>query len=101
MLDTQFRRFIPVEHLDRPSMEEIEPIDSMQIDEDPAGKTLSSTTYPHLACIKYPQTLEVLYKIHDGECDNHSGGRSLAQKALNVGYFWPTMRHDSTEYVKK
>ncbi|KAI5350998.1 hypothetical protein L3X38_003889 [Prunus dulcis] len=21
---------------------------------------------PHLTCIKYPQTLEVLYKIHDG-----------------------------------
>ncbi|CAL8153304.1 unnamed protein product [Prunus armeniaca] len=33
-LDTQFRRSIPVEHLDRPSIEEIEPIDSMQIDED-------------------------------------------------------------------
>ncbi|KAI5351123.1 hypothetical protein L3X38_004014 [Prunus dulcis] len=35
-LDTQFRRSIPVEHLDRPSIEEIEPIDSMQIDEDPS-----------------------------------------------------------------
>ncbi|CAL9000515.1 unnamed protein product [Prunus brigantina] len=56
---------------------------------------------PHLTCIKYPQTLEVLCKIHDGECGNHSGGRSLAQKALNVGYFWPTMRHDSAEYAKK
>ncbi|KAI5337130.1 hypothetical protein L3X38_016399 [Prunus dulcis] len=55
---------------------------------------------PHLTCIKYPQTLEVLCKIHDGECGNHSGGRSLTQKALNIGYFWPTMRHDSAEYVK-
>ncbi|CAL2257355.1 unnamed protein product [Prunus armeniaca] len=36
---------------------------------------------PHLTCIKYPQTLEVLCKIHDG-------------------YFWLTMRHDSIEYVK-
>ncbi|CAL2247725.1 unnamed protein product [Prunus armeniaca] len=36
VLDTQFRRSIPVEHLDRPSIEEIEPIDSMQIDEDPS-----------------------------------------------------------------
>ncbi|KAI5334906.1 hypothetical protein L3X38_025039 [Prunus dulcis] len=35
-LDTQFRCFIPVEHLDRPSIEEIEPIDSMQIDDDPS-----------------------------------------------------------------
>ncbi|CAL2257057.1 unnamed protein product [Prunus armeniaca] len=42
---------------------------------------------PHLTCIKYPQTLGVLCKIHDGECGTHSGGRSLAQKALNIGYF--------------
>ncbi|CAL9012000.1 unnamed protein product [Prunus brigantina] len=35
-LDTQFRRSIPVEHLDQPSIEEIEPIDSMQIDDDPS-----------------------------------------------------------------
>ncbi|KAI5313252.1 hypothetical protein L3X38_042426 [Prunus dulcis] len=54
----------------------------------------------HLTCIKYPQTLEVFCKIHDGECGNHSGGRSLAQKALNIRYFWLTMRHDSAEYVK-
>ncbi|CAL9019626.1 unnamed protein product [Prunus brigantina] len=136
-LDTQFRRSIPVEHLDQPSIEEIEPIDSMQIDEDPSwqdpiidylvngnlptdksesrkvqqkaaryymhGSKLIRRSYsgPHLTCIKYPQTLEVLCKIHDGECGNHSGGRSLAQKALNIGYFWPTMRHDSAEYVKK
>ncbi|CAL2239309.1 unnamed protein product [Prunus armeniaca] len=33
-LDTQFRCFILVEHLDRPSIEEIEPIDTMQIDKD-------------------------------------------------------------------
>ncbi|CAL2247205.1 unnamed protein product [Prunus armeniaca] len=56
---------------------------------------------PHLTCIKYPQTLEVLCKIHDGECGNHAGGRSLAQKALNIGYFWPTMRQDSTEYARR
>ena len=136
-LDTQFRRSISVEHLDRPSIEEIEPIDTMQIDEDPSwqdpiidylmnenlqtdkfearkvqqkaaryymlGYKLIRRSYsgPHLTCIKYPQTLEVLCKIHDGECGNHSGGRSLAHKALNIGYFWPTMYHDSAEYVKK
>ncbi|KAI5326222.1 hypothetical protein L3X38_035296 [Prunus dulcis] len=67
------------------------------------GNKLIRRSYsgPHLTCIKYPQTLEVLYKIHDDECGNHSGGRSLAHKALNIGYFWPTMRHDSAEYVKK
>ncbi|KAI5339157.1 hypothetical protein L3X38_018429 [Prunus dulcis] len=56
---------------------------------------------PHLTCTKYPQTLEVLCKIQDDECVNHSGGRSFTQKALNVGYFWPTMHHNCTEYVKR
>ncbi|CAL9025495.1 unnamed protein product [Prunus brigantina] len=61
------------------------------------GNKLIRISYssPHLTCIKYPQTLEVLCKIHDSE------GRSLAQKDLNIGYFWPTMRHDSAKYVKK
>ncbi|CAL9000311.1 unnamed protein product [Prunus brigantina] len=35
-LDTQFRRSIPVEHLDQPSIEEAEQPDLMQIDEDPS-----------------------------------------------------------------
>ncbi|BFG28967.1 hypothetical protein CerSpe_152410 [Prunus speciosa] len=55
----------------------------------------------HLTYIKYHQALEVLFKIHDGECGNHSWGRSLTQKALKIGHFWSTMRHDSTKYVKR
>ncbi|KAI5327430.1 hypothetical protein L3X38_026826 [Prunus dulcis] len=35
-----------------------------------------SYSSPHLTCIKYPQTLEVLYKIHDSECGNHSGDQA-------------------------
>ncbi|CAL2245891.1 unnamed protein product [Prunus armeniaca] len=136
-LDTQFRRSIPVEHLDQPSIEEAKQPDLMQIDEDPSwqdpiidylvnenlpndksearkikqkaaryymkGDMLIRRSYygPHLTCIKYLQTLEVLCKIHDDECGNHAGGRSLAQKALNIGYFWPTMRQDSTEYARR
>ncbi|CAL2257269.1 unnamed protein product [Prunus armeniaca] len=108
-LDTQFRRYISIEHLDQSSIEEIEPIDTMQIDEDPSwqdpivdclmngnlpmdksearkvqqksvryymrGNKLIRKSYsnPHLTCIKYLQTLEVLCKIHNDECGNHSG----------------------------
>ncbi|KAI5343618.1 hypothetical protein L3X38_011494 [Prunus dulcis] len=126
-LDTQFRCSIPVEHLDQPSIEDIEQLDLMQIDEDPSWQdpiihylanenlpedksearkikqnaaryytksdTLIRRSYsgPHFTCIKHLQTLKVLCKIHDGECGNHPRGRSLAQKALSVGYFWPTM----------
>ncbi|KAI5351582.1 hypothetical protein L3X38_004473 [Prunus dulcis] len=79
----------------------------MQIDEDPSSQDpiIDYLMNENLPMDKYeaqkPQTLEVLCKIHDGECGNHSGGWSLAQKALNIGYFWPTMRHDSAECFKK
>ncbi|CAL2265779.1 unnamed protein product [Prunus armeniaca] len=43
----------------------------------------------------------VLCKIHDGKCDNHSEGRSLVHKALNIGYFLPTMHYDSMDYVRR
>ncbi|OMO67808.1 Integrase, catalytic core [Corchorus olitorius] len=29
------------------------------------------------------------------------GGRSLAQKALRQGFYWPTMKHDAMELVKR
>ncbi|CAL2229564.1 unnamed protein product [Prunus armeniaca] len=34
-LDTQFKCSVLIEHLDQPSIEEIEQVDSMRIDEDP------------------------------------------------------------------
>ncbi|CAL8119127.1 unnamed protein product [Prunus armeniaca] len=44
------------------------------------GSKLIRRSYsgPDLTCIKYPQTLEVICKIHGGECGNHSGCKSLA-----------------------
>ncbi|XP_074306427.1 uncharacterized protein LOC141641672 [Silene latifolia] len=39
--------------------------------------------------------------IHSGDCGNHTGGRSLSNKILRQGYFWPTMRKDAIDYVKK
>ncbi|KAM1394811.1 hypothetical protein ACFX2F_030813 [Malus domestica] len=42
---------------------------------------------PHLNCLSPPDDLKILSSIHEGVCGNHSGGRSLAQKALNAGYY--------------
>ncbi|GMP47971.1 hypothetical protein CsSME_00015490 [Camellia sinensis var. sinensis] len=42
-----------------------------------------------------------MQKIHEGICGNHSGGRSLAQKILRTGYFWPTLNQDATDFVLK
>ncbi|KAM1777205.1 hypothetical protein ACFX11_043896 [Malus domestica] len=60
-----------------------------------------SYTIPHLHCLAPPDDFKVLSSIHEGFCGNHSEGRSLAQKALNAGYCWPTMHQNAKELVQK
>ena len=56
---------------------------------------------PLLKCVDRSGVECVLLAIHEGISDKHLGGRSLARKALQVGYYWPTMQHDVKEHVKK
>ena len=39
-------------------------------------------------------------EVHEGICENHSGSRSLVQKLIRAGYYWPTMQKDAHTYVK-
>ncbi|XP_073152935.1 uncharacterized protein [Henckelia pumila] len=41
----------------------------------------------------------VLREIHEGSCGSHLGSLALARKALLAGFFWPTMRKDSSVLV--
>ncbi|XP_059627137.1 uncharacterized protein LOC132269936 [Cornus florida] len=48
----------------------------------------------YLKCLRRTEALVVLKQIHDGDCGNHSGGRSLAHKVLTQatsGRTWPGM----------
>ncbi|KAL0413602.1 UNVERIFIED_CONTAM: hypothetical protein Sradi_1561900 [Sesamum radiatum] len=56
---------------------------------------------PLLKCLDEERAQYVLREIHEGSCGNHSGGRSLAQKIIRQGYFWPTLVKDATEFAKK
>ncbi|XP_038688375.1 uncharacterized protein LOC119987518 [Tripterygium wilfordii] len=56
---------------------------------------------PLLRCVTSRQAQFVLAELHEGECGNHSGGRSLTHRTLSAGYYWPTMRADATNYVRK
>ncbi|XP_059629543.1 uncharacterized protein LOC132272402 [Cornus florida] len=56
---------------------------------------------PYLHCVSIDEANYILKDIHEGLCGNHAGGRSLAHKAIRQGYFWPTMRKDALEFVKK
>uniref|UniRef100_A0A151UHE5 Retrovirus-related Pol polyprotein from transposon 17.6 n=1 Tax=Cajanus cajan TaxID=3821 RepID=A0A151UHE5_CAJCA len=56
---------------------------------------------PLLKCLDQPQADYVLREIHEGICGSHSGARTLAAKVLRAGYYWPTLKTDCAEYVKK
>ena len=43
----------------------------------------------------------MLAELHEGICGNHPGGRTLAHRAHTQGYYWPTMKSDVANYVKK
>ena len=60
-----------------------------------------SYTGPLLRCLADSEALQVLTEIHEGHCGNHSGGRTLAHKAMSQGYYWPTMRKDAIAYSRR
>lgn len=47
------------------------------------------------------EKIRIMQEVHKGLCGSHIGGRSLAVKVLRAGFFWPTLRGDCVEYVKK
>lgn len=51
-------------------------------------------------CLAPPDADYVLCEIHEGICGNHSRELSLANKAIRVGYYWPTMLKDSMNMVR-
>ncbi|XP_074298830.1 uncharacterized protein LOC141629781 [Silene latifolia] len=55
---------------------------------------------PYLRCLNKKEANTVLQDVHSGECGNHAGGRSLSNKILRQGYFWPTMRADAVNHAK-
>ena len=55
---------------------------------------------PYLMCLT-PEQGYVLAELHEGICGNHPRGRTLAHRAHTQGYYWPTMKSDAADYVKK
>ena len=56
---------------------------------------------PYLMCLTPEQGQYVLAELHEGICGNYPGGRTQAHRAHTQGYYWPTMKSDATDYVKK
>ena len=56
---------------------------------------------PYLKCLTPEQGQYMLAELHEGICGNHPGGRTLAHRAHTQGYYWPTMKSDAVDYIKK
>ncbi|XP_062088807.1 uncharacterized protein LOC133795372 [Humulus lupulus] len=56
---------------------------------------------PYLRCLRPSEAKKLLEEIHEGACGNHTGGQSLAHKAITVGYYWPYMMTKARDYAKK
>ena len=60
-----------------------------------------SFSQPLLRCLTPYQSDYILREIHEGICGNHIGARTLAHRALSLGYYWPGMKQDAQELVRK
>ena len=60
-----------------------------------------SFTGPYLLCVHPDKVKDFLFEIHEGICGSHTGGRSLAHRAISQGYWWPYMQADALKYVQE
>ena len=56
---------------------------------------------PLLRCVSEEKSRMILQVKHSRVCGNYFRGRSLAHKAITVGYFWPYMIQEVQDYAKK
>ena len=54
-----------------------------------------SFSEPYLLCIHPEATKLLLEELHEGICESHTEGRSLAHKAITQGYWWPKMQKEA------
>ncbi|XP_022843234.1 uncharacterized protein LOC111366770 [Olea europaea var. sylvestris] len=57
-------------------------------------------TMPYLKCLRPTEAQEVLV-VHAGICGNHQGATTVAFKTLRQGYYWPNIKEDARELVRK
>jgi ribonuclease HI len=56
---------------------------------------------PYLLCVHPEMVKNFLFEIHEGICGSHTGGRSLAHRAISQGYWWPYMQADALKYIRE
>ena len=54
-----------------------------------------SFSRPYLLCVYPEMTESLLEELHEGICGSHTGGRSLAHRAITQGYWWLNMQREA------
>uniref|UniRef100_A0A2N9HL41 Integrase catalytic domain-containing protein n=1 Tax=Fagus sylvatica TaxID=28930 RepID=A0A2N9HL41_FAGSY len=52
-------------------------------------------------CLAPTEAEYVLKEMHEGICRNHSGARSLSNKIIRAGYYWPSIQMDTNSFVQR
>ena len=60
-----------------------------------------SFSRPYLLCIHLEVSELLLEELHEGTYGSHTGGRSIAHRAITQDYWWPNMQREALKYTKK
>ena len=60
-----------------------------------------SKARPYLRCLGSDKAQYALREIHEGICGQHMDSQSFSYKALRQGYYWPKMKKDYADFVRK
>ena len=53
-----------------------------------------------LRCLSLSESQIVMKEAHSGECGEHQGKKRLYQLLLTLGYYWLTMKKDTSDFVR-
>ena len=52
-------------------------------------------------CVREDETYDILHACHNEPCGGHFAAKRTALKILTIGYYWPTLHKDATNYTRK
>ncbi|XP_074356180.1 uncharacterized protein LOC141695870 [Apium graveolens] len=60
-----------------------------------------SLSEPLLRCLTSEKAQQAMVEVHTSICGEHLGGKNLALKIIKQGLYWPIIRKDYEEFVRK
>lgn len=71
------------------------------IKEELVRRNIKDNTLPYMLCVSKEEGKAIAISIHNGANGAHQGGRNLTLQVQKQGYFWPQIKGDITDIVKK